>query len=83
MGAVGEKLSQLVDSHNSILGVGVSPRPTSVIVDIWTASMVSDADKTAEFAEKFNELILPRPLKFKLVYYECRRFTLYYRATGT
>ncbi|KAM7534825.1 hypothetical protein Aperf_G00000105369 [Anoplocephala perfoliata] len=70
MGAVGEKLGQLVDSHNSVLGVGVSPRPTSVIVDIWTASVVFDADKTAEFAEKLNELILPRPVKFKVVYYE-------------
>lgn len=72
MGAVGEKLGQLVDSHNSILGVGVSPRPSSVIIDIWTASVVFDADKTTEFAEKFNEIILPQPLHFKLVYFECK-----------
>nr|CDS30816.1 dual specificity [Hymenolepis microstoma] len=70
MGAVGEKLGQLVDSHNFILGVGVSPRPSSVIVDIWTASVVFDADKTAEFAEKLNRLILPQSLNFKIVFYE-------------
>lgn len=70
MSAVGEKLDQLVDSHNSVLGVGVSPRPTSVVVEIWTASLDFDADKTAEFAERFNRLILPRPVPFKNVYYE-------------
>ncbi|KAL5105876.1 Eukaryotic translation initiation factor 4E-1 [Taenia crassiceps] len=70
MSAVGEKLDQLVDSHNSVLGVGVSPRPTSVVVEIWTASLDFDADKTIEFAERFNALILPHPVPFKNVYYE-------------
>ncbi|KAH9279601.1 Eukaryotic translation initiation factor 4E type 3 [Echinococcus granulosus] len=70
MSAVGEKLGQLVDSRNSILGVGVSPRPTSVVVEIWTASLDFDADKTIEFAERFNSLILPHPVSFKTVYYE-------------
>uniref|UniRef100_A0A5K3FYS5 Eukaryotic initiation factor 4E n=1 Tax=Mesocestoides corti TaxID=53468 RepID=A0A5K3FYS5_MESCO len=69
MSAIGEKLTQLVDADNDIVGVGVSPRPSSVVIEIWTSALDFEASKTEEFAQRFNNL-LPQPFYFKLVYYE-------------
>ncbi len=71
MGAVGEKLTTLVDSSNSIVGVGVSPRPSGVVIEIWTSTLDFEASETADFAKRFNDL-LPQALYFKLVYYESK-----------
>ena len=75
MSAIGEKLGQLVDSSNSVIGVGVSPRPSGVVIDIWTAFIDLDADQTNEFAQRLNDYILPQPLTFKLVYFESKLFS--------
>ena len=72
MSAIGEKLGQLVDSHNTVIGVGVSPRPSGVVIDIWTASVDFDADQTNQFGQRLNDLILPQPLTFKLIFYESK-----------
>lgn len=69
MGAVGEKLGALIDSSNTIVGVGVSPRPSGVVIEIWTSSIDFEASEPAGFAKRFNEM-LPQQLYFKLVYYE-------------
>ena len=74
--AVGEKLDQLVDSHNSVKGVGDSPRPAGVVIDIWTASLDFDPDQTTKFAQRLNDLILPQLLAFKLISYESKLLTI-------
>lgn len=69
MGAVGEKLTRLVDSGNSVVGVGCSPRPSGIVIEIWTSSLDFERSETEKFAKRLNEL-LPKQLRFKLVYYE-------------
>uniref|UniRef100_A0A0X3PIB4 Eukaryotic translation initiation factor 4E-1 n=2 Tax=Schistocephalus solidus TaxID=70667 RepID=A0A0X3PIB4_SCHSO len=69
MCAVGEKLQTLLDENNSIVGVGCSPRPSSIVIEIWTSNTDFESSDTSGFSAKLNEL-LPKSLYFKLVYYE-------------
>ncbi|KAL7055238.1 hypothetical protein AAHC03_024246 [Spirometra sp. Aus1] len=69
MCAVGEKLQTLLDENNSIVGVGCSPRPSGIVIEIWTSSTDFESSDTAGFSKKLNQL-LPKALYFKLVYYE-------------